>query len=116
MGITEIKHMPGHAKSCNQESDHDEPIVAGSLWLWATADAGFWPFLLLLPVGGMLLASGVAHLFWPGDVHITQTMALGGALGLLVLIPASFAVGLFTALGLGALALACLLASGAAAI
>ncbi|MBW2383985.1 MAG: hypothetical protein JRG92_10135 [Deltaproteobacteria bacterium] len=92
------------------------PIVAGTVWLWTTAQIGLVPFLLLLPVGGLLLAAGIAHLLWPGDVHITQTMALASAIGLLALIPGAFWLGLGASALLAALAVACLLAAGSAAV
>jgi hypothetical protein len=92
------------------------PIAAGALWIWAAASLGLLAVALTLPVGGLLLASGIALLLWPGDFRITQTMALGGALAALATIPMALATGAALALVLGALGVASLLVAGAAAV
>jgi hypothetical protein len=61
------------------------PILAGLFWLLASA-AGDWLFWGLLP-GALMLMSGMALLLMPGDLRITEYMALGGFLGLLVALP-----------------------------
>ena len=68
-------------------------IAAGVLWFWIAADHGLLTIVLTLPAGGLLLAAGIAHLLWPGDVRITQTMALGGLLAVLGGLPMMFVAG-----------------------
>ncbi|MBI2383471.1 MAG: prolyl oligopeptidase family serine peptidase [Gammaproteobacteria bacterium] len=55
------------------------PILAGLYWLLGGEGTG-WALWALLP-GGLLLASGLALLLWPGDIRITNFMAVGGLLG-----------------------------------
>jgi len=92
------------------------PIMGGAVWLWAAAQHGALALALTLPVGGLLLASGIGLLLWAGDFRITQTMALGGALALVATIPMMFAVGPLLGLLLGAFGAASMLVSGAAAV
>jgi hypothetical protein len=61
------------------------PIIAGLFWLLAAGD-GHWLFWGLLP-GALMLMSGMALLLMPGDLRITEYMALGGFLGVLVALP-----------------------------
>jgi hypothetical protein len=61
------------------------PIVAGLFWLLASA-TGDWLFWGLFP-GALMLMSGMALLLMPGDLRITEYMALGGFLGVLLLLP-----------------------------
>lgn len=92
------------------------PVAAGALWLFAASQHGLLALIVTLPVGGLLLASGVALLLWPGDFRITQTMALGGVLALVGAGPMMIASGVALGFLLGALGLASLLVSGAAAV
>lgn len=61
------------------------PILAGLYWLLGATDGG-WLFWGLLP-GAFMLMSGMALLFMPGDLRITEYMALGAAIGILLLLP-----------------------------
>src|SRR5687767_10569191 len=61
------------------------PIVAGLFWLLAAA-TGDWLLWGLLP-GALLLMSGMALLLMPGDLRITEYMALGGFAGVLLFVP-----------------------------
>ena len=92
------------------------PIATGLGWLWWTSQAGFWTFLLTLPAGGALLASGVALLLWPGDRRIPQTMAGAAVLGALLALPVAAAVGLPTGLLLMTMCGACFTVAGASAV
>jgi hypothetical protein len=91
-------------------------IAAGVLWFWIAADHGLLTIVLTLPAGGLLLAAGIAHLLWPGDVRITQTMALGGLLAVLGGLPMMFVAGAASGLALAAAGAASLLAAGGAAV
>lgn len=61
------------------------PIIAGLYWLLAHTGAP-WLLWALLP-GSMLLATGVALLFMPGDLRIYGLMAMASVVGALVTIP-----------------------------
>lgn len=58
------------------------PPLAGLAWLWWGAHLGAVGFTIAAVPGGLLVATGVATLLYPGDVRIPQFMALGAALGL----------------------------------
>ena len=92
------------------------PLLAGILWLAAGVRAGLLPSLLLLPLGGLLLACGVAQVLWAGDRRITQTSALGSMLALFAMPLLALGLGFLPTLGLGILALASLLSAGALAV
>jgi hypothetical protein len=90
------------------------PIVAGLFWLLAAA-TGDWLLWGLLP-GALLLMSGMALLLMPGDLRITEYMALGGFLGVLFFVPVWIAGSFGDAL-LGAIAaVAAYLAAGHVAL
>ncbi|HUS24061.1 MAG TPA: prolyl oligopeptidase family serine peptidase [Candidatus Binatia bacterium] len=76
------------------------PIVAGLWWLFAAAGGG-WLFWALIP-GVLMLAAGVGLLLWPGDLRLTEFMALGALLALIVAVPVTlfgaFVEGLICAL------------------
>jgi hypothetical protein len=80
------------------------PILAGLYWLLA-GHGGDWLFWGLLP-GTLMLMSGMALLLLPGDVRITEYMAAGAFLGLVlvvaVLIEGGFSDALFAGLGAAA--------------
>lgn len=78
------------------ESQAWVPALAGMWWLWAGEGLG-WLFWGLIP-GALLTATGVALLLFPGDRRVTEYMALGGLLGLLLAPLALFAGALFTSL------------------
>jgi dienelactone hydrolase len=61
------------------------PILAGLYWLLASYGNG-WLFWGLVP-GTVMLSTGVALLLWPGDLRITEYMAGGALLGLLLVLP-----------------------------
>lgn len=90
------------------------PIAAGLYWLLAGYGGG-WLFWGLLP-GMLMLSTGVALLLMSGDQRITQYMAAGGLLGLVLLLPillfGNFGDGLIA----GLLAAANCLAAGRVAI
>jgi hypothetical protein len=67
------------------------PVAAGLAWFWCAAGFGAVLFLLALVPGCLLLSSGVSTLLYPGDRRIPQFTALGGAIGVVVGLPASFA-------------------------
>jgi len=80
------------------------PIIAGLYWLLASA-GGDWLFWGLLP-GALMLMGGMALLLMPGDLRITEYMALGGFFGMLALLPVLMSAGFGEAFigGLGAVA------------
>ncbi|MCZ6784400.1 MAG: hypothetical protein O7G30_13950 [Proteobacteria bacterium] len=92
------------------------PLAAGLLWLWWGVAGGIAPFLLSLLPGVLLVASGGAQLLWPGDPRIPHHAALGGVLGVLLGLPAIFALGLGPALVLMALSAASFVAAGSFAV
>jgi hypothetical protein len=90
------------------------PLVGGLCWLLGIHGLG--SFLLALLPGGLLLASGVSLLLWPGEGKITQYMALGAVLGLLLGIPALFVFGAVHGLAVIALSVAAYLVAGRASL
>jgi len=92
------------------------PLIAGSSWLWIGAQAGIPSFLVMLPIGGGLFASGFALLLWAGDRRITQTMALAGLLGSLGFPLLALGLGAGTGFWLSGLAAASALAAGRLAL
>ena len=73
------------------------PLVTGLFWLAAGfASGGLGPVLSLAP-GILLVATGTAELLWFGDRRILQFGALGGAIGVVLALPAVFALGLAAA-------------------
>lgn len=58
------------------------PLLAGLWWLGVGEGLG-WLLWSLIP-GALLTATGLALLLFPGDRRITEYMALGGVLGLLI--------------------------------
>ncbi|MDG2335297.1 MAG: CocE/NonD family hydrolase [Myxococcota bacterium] len=92
------------------------PLLGGIAWLWTSAQAGFLPFILTLPIGGGLFASGMAILLWAGDRRFCQSMALSGVLGLLALPFLVPTLGLGTALWLSGLAAAAAVAAGSISV
>lgn len=91
-------------------------IGAGAFWIASTGAAALPWLILTLPVGGLLLASGIGVLLWPGDLRITQTMALAGLLASVLALPLAFAVGFLGAVGLAIAGVGSLVAAGASAI
>ena len=92
------------------------PLLAGTGWVWAGAQAGPLPFLVLLPVGAGLLGTGLALLLWAGDRRITQTMALAGLLGMVAFPGLAAGFGLGGALWLSLLAAGSALVAGSSAV
>ena len=74
------------------------PILAGLSWLLALGGDGFVSFLLAVLPGALLLAGGVATFLLPGDLRTQQITALGGALGVILALPAILAGGFGLAL------------------
>jgi hypothetical protein len=88
------------------------PLVSGLFWLWRAPGHGFVGFLFSVVPGCLLLAAGVSMLLMPGDRRITQLAALGGAVGVVLALPAFFAVGWVSALLLIAASAASFVAAG----
>jgi hypothetical protein len=81
------------------------PIVAGLYWLLAGADGDwlYWGLVHLGP-GALMLMGGMALLLLPGDLRITEYMAGGGFIGVMLLLPILVVEGLGAAVlaGIGA--------------
>jgi hypothetical protein len=90
------------------------PIVAGLYWLLGGTDGG-WLLWGLVP-GMLMLMSGMALLLLPGDLRINQYMALGGMLGMLMLLPVMITGGFGSALMGTLLALGAYLTAGHVAL
>ena len=90
------------------------PIIAGLYWLLA-AYGGDWLLLGLIP-GSLMLMAGMALLLMPGDLRITQYMAAGGFLGVVLVPPALIFGGFGDALAGGLLAVATYLTAGRVAV
>lgn len=86
--------------------------VVGLLWLWAGGQLGFLGFLVAAAPGGLLVATGIATLLYPGDVRIPQFLALGSAIGVGASLLLGFWLGLAPAAFLFGLSVACFLAAG----
>jgi hypothetical protein len=69
-------------------------LLAGLAWLWWAPAHGLPGLLLALLPGCLLLGSGVAMLLMPGDHRIAQLAGLGGAVGMLLALPAGLVAGL----------------------
>jgi hypothetical protein len=61
------------------------PILAGLYWLVESTGSG-WLFWGLVP-GALMLMADMALLRMPGDLRITEYMAAGGCLGVLLFLP-----------------------------
>src|SRR5690242_8236619 len=90
------------------------PIVAGLYWLLAAGD-GDWLFWGVVP-GCLMLMSGMALLLLPGDVRITEYMAGGAFVGMVVLLPVLVWGGVGDAILAGMAALATFLTAGHVAL
>jgi hypothetical protein len=77
------------------------PIIAGLYWLLAD-DGGGWLLWALVP-GSVLLATGIALLFMPGDLRIYALMATAAVIGIVFTLPvwvvADLGTAVFTLLG-----------------
>jgi hypothetical protein len=69
------------------------PLAAGLLWLWHAPTHGWVGFLFSVVPGCLMVSSGLSMLLMPGDRRISQFAALGGALGVVLALPAFFMVG-----------------------
>lgn len=85
------------------------PLLTGLYWL--TDGHPHWLLVAVLP-GTLLLAAAVSLLLWPGDARINEYVALGGALGVLLAIPAMWVGGFGAGLLAGLLSAASYLAAG----
>jgi hypothetical protein len=92
------------------------PIIGGLAWLWLAAGFGLVGFLFSMIPGGLLLASGVSILLWPGDPRIASFTALGGLLGVPLALPAFFVAGPVPTMLLIGLSIGSYLAAGAVAV
>ena len=90
------------------------PILAGLYWLLASS-GNDWLLWGLLP-GALMLMSGMALLLMPGDLRITEYMAAGGFVGVLLLLPVAIVGGFADALLAGIGAVAAYLTSGHVAL
>lgn len=88
------------------------PIVSGLVWLWFAESFGMVGFVFSVIPGCLLVASGVALVFWPGDVRIPEFAAAGGLLGIPLALPSVFVAGFGTMLLLVGLSLASFVAAG----
>jgi hypothetical protein len=88
------------------------PIVGGLVWLLAGAGSGVPGFLVSVLPGALLLAGGVATIFFIGDERTPRIAAVGGALGLVLAVPAVVAIGIGMAGLLWALSALGFIASG----
>jgi hypothetical protein len=86
-------------------------LVAGLVWLNAGADGGWLRFLLAAIPGGLMLAAAIGTMNMPGSRGVNRIGGFGGLIGILLAVPVLF-VAPATALGLGLLAAAGLVASG----
>ena len=66
------------------------PLAARLLWLWHAPTHGMVGFLFSVIPGCLLVGSGISMLLMPGDRRISQFAALGGALGVVLALPAFF--------------------------
>ncbi len=69
------------------------PLLAGLFWLWRAPEHGLAGFVFSVVPGCLMLGSGVAMLLLPGDRRIANFAAAGGALGVILALPAFFVVG-----------------------
>ncbi|MAG31477.1 MAG: hypothetical protein CL908_11385 [Deltaproteobacteria bacterium] len=81
-------------------------LLGGVVWISLATSHGGLVSIPLWVVGSALLASGFSQLVWPGDTRITQTGAIAGAIGAILALPYSFALGFGGFLLLSATALA----------
>ena len=88
------------------------PLLTGLAWFWCGASEGFGAFVLTALPGALLTTTGAAMLLWPGDRSTAQFTAAGAALGVLLSVPAIFAIGLLPALLLCVSSVACFLSAG----
>jgi hypothetical protein len=88
------------------------PLLAGLAWLWNAPNHGFIGFLFSVLPGCLLVGGGISMLLMPGDRRIAQFAALGGALGIVLALPAFFVVGFGAGVILVAASVAALTAAG----
>jgi hypothetical protein len=74
------------------------PLLTGIGWLAAGAGEGLVALILCLVPGVLLVATGAGELLWSEDRRMLQFCALGGVAGVLLALPAAFALGFGTAL------------------
>jgi hypothetical protein len=74
------------------------PLLSGLSWLWIAQGHGIFFTLLTALPGSLLLGSGVAQLFMPGERRITHYAAFGGLVGALIALPALFVIGFWAGL------------------
>ena len=86
-------------------------LVAGLVWLNYGADGGWLRFVMAAVPGGLMLAAAIGTLNMPGSRGVNRIGGFGGLIGILMAVPVLF-VAPATALGLGLLAAAGLVASG----
>jgi hypothetical protein len=87
-------------------------LIAGLAWLAAGLSSGVVALVLSLVPGVLLVATGAGELLWSEDRRLLQFGAAGGAIGVVLAIPAMFSLGFATALLLGLLSAAAFVASG----
>ncbi|MGI9592110.1 MAG: alpha/beta hydrolase family protein [Myxococcota bacterium] len=88
------------------------PLAAGLLWLWHAPTHGLVGFLFSVIPGCLMVGSGISMLLMPGDRRIAEFASLGGALGVILALPAFFVVGLLHGLLLVAASVASFVAGG----
>ncbi|HEU0198660.1 MAG TPA: hypothetical protein VFQ88_15785 [Nevskiaceae bacterium] len=89
-------------------------LITGLVWLCGFDGVGGFIFAVI--PGTALLATGTGLLMWPGSPKITQIMALGGALGIVLAIPELFITGLAYGIALIVLSALSAVCAGRAAL
>jgi len=74
------------------------PVLSGLSWLWIAPGHGIFFTLLSALPGALLLGSGAALLLAPGDRRFVHFAAFGGLLGVVIALPALFAIGIWSGL------------------
>ncbi|MEE2672556.1 MAG: alpha/beta hydrolase [Myxococcota bacterium] len=87
-------------------------LGAGLAWLAAGTTGSLLGLLLSLVPGVLLVATGAGELLWSDDRRMLQFCSLGGVLGVVLALPGLLILGFWTALGLGLLSAASLVAVG----
>jgi pimeloyl-ACP methyl ester carboxylesterase len=92
------------------------PVVAGALWLWWDVRSSLPGVLVGGLPGTLLLATGLSNLLWAGDARIFHFMSFGAISGVVLSLPAAFALGPVAAAALLPLSAASFVAAGYLAV
>jgi hypothetical protein len=88
------------------------PLLAGLVWLGSGLSEGIAALVLSLAPGVLLVATGAGELLWSYDRRMLQFCALGGAIGVVLSLPAALLMGPGTAVLLGLLSAGAFIAAG----